>query len=97
MFSDSYMGRRIHRRICGKPDVLIFKPAGIQRTHLEEILLALDEYEALRLSDIEQLTMQQWANTMKISSATFNRLVQSGHEKITNAIVYGKVIRIADK
>lgn len=88
------MGKRIHRHICGKPDVLIFKPAGIQRNNLEENVLALDEYEALRLSDIEKLTMQQWADNMKISSATFNRLVQSGHEKITNAIVYGKVIRI---
>ena len=91
------MGRRIHRHICGRPDVLVFKPAGIKRNNLEENLLALDEYEALRLCDIEKLTMQQWADKMKISSATFNRLVQSGHEKITNAIVYGKVIRIADK
>jgi predicted DNA-binding protein (UPF0251 family) len=57
----------------------------------------LDEYEALRLSDIEKLTMQQWAEKMTISSATFNRLVQSAHEKITNALVYGKVIRIADQ
>jgi len=91
------MGRKCHKYIHGKPDVLIFKPAGIQRTHLEEIVLWIDEYEALRLSDIEKLTMQQWADKMKISSATFNRLVQSGHEKITNAIVYGKVIRISEK
>lgn len=53
------MGRRCQRNIYGKPDVLIFKPAGIQRTHLEETTLGLDEYEALRLCDIEKLTMQQ--------------------------------------
>ena len=88
------MGRRCQRRIHGKPDVLIFKPAGIQRIHLEEIVLGLDEYEALRLSDIEKLTMQQWADKMNISSATFNRLVQSWHEKVTNALVYGKIIKI---
>jgi len=90
------MGRRCQRNIHGKPDVLIFKPAGIQRTHLEEIILGIDEYEAIRLCDIEKLTMQQWAEKMKISSATFNRLVQSWHEKVTNAIVYGKVIIIND-
>jgi len=88
------MGRRCHRHICGKPDVLIFKPAGIQRNNLEEIVLKLDEYEALRLVDIENLTMQAGAEKMKISSATFNRLVQSVHSKIANAIVFGKVIRI---
>ncbi len=91
------MGRRGYRHVHGKPDVLIFKPAGIQRNNLEEVLLRLDEYEALRLCDLEKLSMQKWADKMKTSSATFNRLVQSGHEKITHAIVYGKVIRIEDK
>ncbi len=88
------MGRRRHRHICGKPDVLIFKPAGIKKYNLEEIVLELDEYEALRLVDIEQVTMQEWAEKMKISAATFNRLIQSAHSKIANAIVYWKVIRI---
>jgi predicted DNA-binding protein (UPF0251 family) len=89
-----YMWKRCHRHICGKPDVLIFKPAGIQRNNLEEIVIDLDEYEALRLVDIENLTMQSGAEKMKISSATFNRLVQSVHSKIANAIIYWKVIRI---
>lgn len=88
------MGKRRHRHICGKPDVLIFKPAGIKKYNLEEIVLELDEYESLRLVDIENLTMQAGAEKMEISAATFNRLVQSAHSKITNAIVYWKVIRI---
>jgi uncharacterized protein len=82
------MGKRCHRHICGKPDVLIFKPAGIKRNNLEEIIVELDEYEALRLVDIENFTMQAGAQEMKISSATFNRLVQSVHSKIANAIIY---------
>jgi predicted DNA-binding protein (UPF0251 family) len=88
------MWKKCHRHICGKPDVLIFKPAGIQRNNLEEIVIDLDEYEALRLVDIENLTMQAGAEKMKISSATFNRLVQSVHSKIANAIIYWKIIRI---
>ncbi len=88
------MWRKRHRNICWRPDVLIFKPAGIQRTNLEEILIKLDEYEAMRLADIEDLTMVDGADKMHISSATFNRLVKSAHKKIANAIVYGKVIRI---
>ena len=88
------MGKRCRRHICGRPDVLIFKPAGIQKHNLEEIIVELDEYEALRLVDIENLSMQAGAESMKISPATFNRLVQSVHSKIANAIVYGKVIKI---
>jgi predicted DNA-binding protein (UPF0251 family) len=37
---------------------LIFKPAGVERYNLEEIVLELDEYEAIRLVDLENLTMQ---------------------------------------
>jgi len=84
----------MHRHICGKPDVSIFKPAGIQRYNLEEVIIELDEYEAMRLADLENLNMQSWAERMKISSATFNRLVKSVHAKIANAIIYWKVIRI---
>lgn len=91
------MGRRRHRHICGKPDILIFKPAGIEKHNLEEVILELDEYEALRLVDIESLTMQEGAEKMKTSAATFNRLVQSAHSKIANVIVYGKVLRINNK
>jgi len=91
------MWQRTQRNICGKPDVLIFKPAGIKRHNLEEIVVEIDEYEAMRLVDIEDLTMQAGAEKMKISSATFNRLVKSVHRKIANAIVYGKVIRINEE
>lgn len=86
--------RKRNRHICWSPDILLFKPAWIQRNNLEEIVIHLDEYEALRLVDIENNTMQQWADSMKISPATFNRLVQSVHSKIANAIIYWKVIRI---
>jgi predicted DNA-binding protein (UPF0251 family) len=90
------MWKRCHRYICGKPDILVFKPAGIERHNLEEILVELDEYEAMRLVDIENLTMQIWAEKMGISPATFNRLVQSVHTKIANALVFWKIIRIND-
>jgi len=88
------MRRRRHRHICWKPDVLIFKPASIERYNLEEIVLELDEYEAMRLVDVENLNMQAGAEKMKISPATFNRLVQNAHTKIANAIVFGKIIKI---
>jgi len=88
------MWKRRYRHVCWKPDVLIFKPAGVERHNLEEIVIELDEYEALRFVDIEKLTMQEWAEKMKISPATFNRIVQSVHSKIANAIIYWKIIRI---
>jgi len=61
---------------------------------LEEVDLSLDEIEAIRYADLEKLNMEEGAKKMKISKSTFHRLVESGHRKITEAIVKGKAIKI---
>ena len=47
------------RRICGVPQVDTFCPNGCENT--EPILLTLDEYEVIRLVDLEQQTHEQCA------------------------------------
>ena len=47
------------RRICGVPQVDAFCPNGCENT--EPILLTLDEYEVIRLVDLEQQTHEQCA------------------------------------
>jgi predicted DNA-binding protein (UPF0251 family) len=41
------------RRIATLPGVVFFKPAGIPLRDLEERVLPLDQFEALRLADVE--------------------------------------------
>ena len=50
------------RRICGVPQVDTFCPNGCENT--EPILLTLDEYEVIRLVDLEQQTHEQCAAQM---------------------------------
>ena len=47
------------RRICGVPQVDAFCPNGCENT--EPILLTLDEYEVIRLVDLEQQTHERCA------------------------------------
>ena len=56
------------RRICGAPQVDTFCPNGCKDT--EPILLTLDEYEVIRLVDLEQQTHEQCAAQMDISRST---------------------------
>ena len=56
------------RRICGAPQVDTFCPNGCENT--EPILLTLDEYEVIRLVDLEQQTHEQCAAQMDISRST---------------------------
>ena len=77
-----------------EPSVTYFKPRGVPMTGLEKISLAMDEFEALRLKDLEGLEQEQAATTMNVSQPTFHRILESAHKKVADALVKGKAIRI---
>ena len=82
------------RQITLWPDATYFKPAGIPLRVLEEVTLALDEFEAVRLADLEGLYHEPAAEKMNISRPTFSRVLESGRKKIADALVNGKALRI---
>ncbi len=82
------------RRVWFEPNVTYFKPAGVRMIDLEETILTVDEFEAVRLKDLEELEEEEAAKKMGISQPTFNRLVNSARKKIAEAIVKGKAIKI---
>ncbi|MBU0585946.1 DUF134 domain-containing protein [Candidatus Micrarchaeota archaeon] len=88
---------RCFRRICGRPNATYFKPAGIRMASLEEVILNPDEFEAVRLKDMENMDQIKAAEQMRISQPTFHRLLGSARRKIAEAIVDGKAIRIIRK
>ena len=61
---------------------------------LEEVILHVDEFEAVRLKDLGGFEQSECAKKMKISQPTFNRLIVSARKKIADAIVNGKAIKI---
>ena len=85
---------RLCRRVCFQPGLTYFKPAGIRLVDLEESVLTVDEFEALRLKDLEGLEQEAAAKRMSISQPTFHRIVSSARKKTADAIVNGKAIRI---
>ena len=82
------------RRVGGRPNSSYFKPAGVRKVDLEESILAVDEFEAVRLKDLLNLDQNECAKKMNISQSTFHRLVLSARKKIADAIVNGKAIKI---
>ena len=85
---------RIPRRVWFEPGVTYYKPAGVRMIHLEEVILTVDEFEAVRLKDYEGLEQTEAAKKMNISQSTFQRIYESARKKIADAIVNGKAIRI---
>lgn len=82
------------RRIAFMPGVLYFKPAGIPARELEEVRLALDEMEAIRLADGEGLYQENAAGRMNVSRQTFANILASARRKIADALMHGKALRI---
>ena len=85
------------RILKGNPSVFYFKPQGIPLRFLDEITLAPDEFEAIKLYDCDNLNQTLAAKEMGISQPTFARILQRAYKKIAQAIVCGKAIRIEKK
>lgn len=76
------------------PNACYFKPKGVPLVDLEEVYLSLDELEALRLADCEGRYHEDAAREMKISRATFGRIVKGARRKVAEALTKGKALRI---
>jgi len=83
-----------HRHVAGQPAAPVFKPAGTPTALLEDVVMTLDEFEALRLADLEKLYHERAAEQMGVSRPTFSRIIDSARVKIADAIVHGKALRI---
>lgn len=82
------------RRIETIPEVTSFRPCG-KGNNIDEVVLTLEELEAIRLKDKEGLEQKDCAVRMEISRPTFQRILTTAREKIAEALTEGKMIRFA--
>ncbi|MEI8062940.1 MAG: DUF134 domain-containing protein [Verrucomicrobiota bacterium] len=82
------------RHVHHAPTAVYFKPAGVPACTLEQVTLKLDEVEALRLADLQGLYQTEAAAQMKISRATFARIIEAARRKVAEALIHGKALRI---
>jgi len=82
------------RRVGLLPESHYFKPRGIPLSLLEEVILTVDEFEAVRLADLDGLYQEQAAEKMNVSRQTFGRIIESAHKKVAEALVKGKALKI---
>ncbi len=76
------------------PEVTYFKPRGVPLSELDEVILSVEELEALRLADFKNLDQTEAAKKMKISQSTLNRILALARQKVAGALVNGEAIKI---
>ncbi|HNV97191.1 MAG TPA: DUF134 domain-containing protein [bacterium] len=85
---------RLCRKINFNPGVTYFKPQGIPMRELEIVELTTEEVESYRLRHINNLEQKQAAKKMNTSTSTYQRILYSAYEKIADALINGKAIKI---
>jgi predicted DNA-binding protein (UPF0251 family) len=86
--------RRRYRHIKMPPPMEGYKPFGVPMRELESVVMTVEEYEALRLADYEDLTHKEAAVRMNISRPTFTRLYDKARKNVAKAFAEGKAILI---
>lgn len=81
------------RRICFEPQYDSFAPCG--KKSKEQVLLTVDEFEAVRLIDHEKKTHEQCARQMEISRTTVTEMYEKARTKIADCLVGGKTLCIS--
>lgn len=74
-----------------------FKPDAVRAADLEYIEVTAEEAEAMRLKNIKGFDQTKSAKAMGISQSTFQRILTSAYKKTSEALIFGKAIRIATK
>lgn len=76
------------------PAVTYFKPQGVPLRTLEIVELTIEECEALRLKNVLRYDQEECAKRMNTSQSTIQRILFSAYNKVADALINGKAIRI---
>jgi len=82
------------RTVRHVPGAAYFAPRGVSLRVLAEVILGLDELEALRLADMEGLPQEEVGRRMNVSRQTAGRILGRARGKVAQALVMGRAIRI---
>lgn len=82
------------RRVCELPDNSRFGPLDVPAEMRVTVSMVVDEYETIRLIDLEGLTQEECAEQMNVARTTVQGIYNEARIKLAEALVNGKILRI---
>ena len=82
------------RRVCCLPDSNRFGPLDSPTDAVNTVNMTVDEYETIRLIDLDGFTQEECANQMNISRTTVQGIYDEARKKLAESLVNGKVLWI---
>ncbi len=82
------------RRVCSLPEVDRFGPLNGGFEAQGQLVMTVDEYETIRLIDLEGLTQEECAGQMRVARSTVQGIYMSARQKLAELLVFGNVLTI---
>jgi len=82
------------RKVCCLPDSSRFGPLDSPANSEHHVNMTVDEYETIRLIDLEGLTQEECAGQMNIARTTIQGIYNEARKKLAESLVNGKVLWI---
>lgn len=82
------------RKVCSLPERSRFGPLDSPPGGENHVQMTVDEYEALRLIDLEGFTQEDCAEQMHVARTTVQSIYAEARKKLAESLVYGKVLVI---
>lgn len=81
------------RKVCCLPESTRFGPLNASQVH-DHVIMTVEEYETIRLIDLEGFTQEECAGRMNIARTTVQGIYTEARKKLAEFLVNGKVLRI---
>lgn len=82
------------RRVCELPRQDVFAPLRGNTDREEIVFMTVEEYETIRLIDLEGLNQEECANRMNIARTTAQRIYYDARKKLADFLVNGGILKI---
>ena len=80
------------RIVCKEPDTKVFVPQ--QKCNSELLTMTVDEYESIRLIDLEGFTQEECAQKLGVARTTAQLIYNNAREKLAKTLVRGMGLQI---
>ncbi|MDD4774297.1 MAG: DUF134 domain-containing protein [Eubacteriales bacterium] len=82
------------RKICCLPESSRFGPLDSPAEPKNRVIMTVDEYETVRLIDLEGFTQEECAGQMNVARSTVQGIYNDARKKLAESLVNGKILSI---
>lgn len=82
------------KKVCCLPETDLFGPLNAKNREDGIITMSVEEYETIRLIDLEGMLQEECAESMHVARTTVQKIYNDARKKLADALVNGNVLKI---